>query len=77
MILEITLPGINGLQVCKNLRADSRTEKMKIITISGDLRYSESEVLGAGADSFFTKPVNFEILLSLCNDFLHLTESQK
>ena len=50
---------------------------MKIITISGDLRYSESEVLEAGANSFFTKPVNFEILLSLCNDFVHLPESQK
>jgi DNA-binding response OmpR family regulator len=57
--------------------ADSRTEKIKVITISGDLRYSESEVLEAGANSFFTKPLNFEILLSLCNDFVHLLESQK
>jgi PleD family two-component response regulator len=54
MILDITLPGINGLQVCKNLRADSRTENMKIITISGDLRYSESEVFEAGANSLYS-----------------------
>ncbi|MBT6718729.1 MAG: hypothetical protein HOB18_13995, partial [Nitrospina sp.] len=66
----------NGLQVCKNLRADSKTEKIKIITISGDLRYSEAEVLEAGANSFFTKPVNFENLLSLCNDYVTLPESQ-
>ena len=57
--------------------ADSRTEKIKVITISGDLRYSESEVLEAGANSFFTKPVNFEILLSLCNDFVTLPEPQE
>lgn len=76
MILDITLPGINGLQVCKNLRADTKTEKIKIISISGDLRYSEAEVLEAGANSFFTKPVNFEILLSLCNDFVTLPDSE-
>ena len=70
MILDITLPGINGLQVCKNLRSDPKTKNMKIISISEDLRYSETEVLEAGANSFFTKPINFEILISLCNDFI-------
>ena len=77
MILDITLPGINGLQVCKNLRADPKTKNIKIISISGDLRYSKAEVLEAGANSFFTKPVNFENLLSSCNDFITLLESQK
>jgi PleD family two-component response regulator len=77
IILDTTLPGINALHVCKNLRADSKTENIKIIIISADLRYSEAEVLEAGANSFFTKPVNFEILLTLCNDFVTLPESQK
>jgi CheY-like chemotaxis protein len=70
MILDITLPGINGIQVCKKLRTDPKSENLKIICISGDLRYSEVEVLEAGADSFFIKPVNLVALLSLCNDFV-------
>jgi DNA-binding response OmpR family regulator len=70
MILDITLPGINGLEVCKNLRSDEKTKNTKIIAISGDLRYSEAEVLEAGANAFFAKPVNFENLLSLCSEFL-------
>ena len=70
MILDITLPGINGLDVCKVLRSVDNTKNIKIIAISGDLRYTETEVLGAGANTFFTKPVNFENLLSLCNEFL-------
>ncbi len=70
MILDITLPGINGLDVCRDLRADEKTKNIKIIAISGDLGYTESEVLGAGADSFFTKPVNFENLLTLCSEYL-------
>lgn len=77
MILDITLPGINGLQVCKNLRADSKTKNIKIISISGDLCYSEAEVLEAGANSFFTRPVNLEILLSLCNDFMRSSLNHK
>jgi CheY-like chemotaxis protein len=74
MVLDITLPGINGLQVCKNLRTDPKTKNMKIISISGDLRYSEAEVLESGANFFFTKPINYEILVSLCNDFVTILE---
>jgi CheY-like chemotaxis protein len=77
MILDIMLPGINGLEVCKVLRSDDKTKNIKIIAISGDLRYTEVEVLGAGANSFFTKPVNFENLLSLCNEFLEEPETLK
>ena len=77
MILDITLPGINGLEVCKVLRSDDNTKNIKIISISGDLRYTETEVLGAGANTFFTKPVNFENLLYLCNEFLEEPETLK
>ena len=42
-----------------------------------DLRYTETEVLDAGAKSFLTKPVNFENLLSLCNEFLEEPETLK
>ena len=75
MILDITLPGINGLEICRDLRSEEKTKNIKIIAISGDLRYSEEEVLESGANSFFTKPVNFENLLSLCSDFLDQPKS--
>jgi DNA-binding response OmpR family regulator len=77
MILDITLPGVNGLEVCKDLRSDDKTKNIKIIAISGDLRYTETEVLGSGANSFFAKPVNFENLLSLCSEFLEEPETLK
>ena len=75
MILDITLPGINGLEVCKNLRSDDNTKYIKIIAISGDLKYPEEEVLRSGANSIFAKPVNFERLLSLCSEFLEEPET--
>jgi DNA-binding response OmpR family regulator len=77
MILDITLPGFNGLEVCNVLRSDDNTKNIKIIAISRDLRYTETEVLGAGANSFLTKLDNFETLLFLCNEFLEEPETLK
>ncbi|GJL78213.1 MAG: hypothetical protein NPINA01_12020 [Nitrospinaceae bacterium] len=70
IILDIALPGINGMEVCKNLKSNPKTGNIKIVAISGDLRHSEKVILDAGADIYFTKPVDFETLLNVCNDFV-------
>ena len=70
IILDIALPGINGMEVCKNLKSNAKTGNIKIVAISGDLRHSEKVVLDAGADIYFTKPVEFETLLNVCNEFI-------
>ncbi|MDA0690425.1 MAG: response regulator [Nitrospinae bacterium] len=70
IILDIALPGINGMEVCKNLKSNPKTGNIKIVTISGDLRHSEQVILDAGADIYFTKPVDFETLLNVCNEFV-------
>ncbi len=70
IVLDIALPGINGMEVCKNLKSNPKTGNIKIVTISGDLRHSEQVILDAGADIYFTKPVDFETLLNVCNEFV-------
>ena len=70
IILDMTLPGINGIDVCKDIRYHEVTKNILIIAISGDLGYTEAEVLGSGANAFFSKPVNFENLLLLCCELL-------
>ena len=70
IILDMTLPGINGIDVCKDIRYHEVTKNILIIAISGDLGYTEAEVLGSGANAFFSKPVNFENLLLLCRELL-------
>jgi len=70
IILDMTLPGLNGIDVCKDIRYHELTKNILIIAISGDLKYTEAEVLEAGANVFFSKPVNFENLLLLCREFL-------
>ena len=75
IILDIALPGINGMEVCKNLKENSKTANIKVIAISGDLRHSEKVILDAGADIYFTKPVDFDTLLTVCNEFIDQVES--
>lgn len=74
IVLDIALPGINGMEVCKNLKANPKTGNIKVVAISGDLRHSEQVILDAGADIYLTKPVDFETLLNVCNEFVGTSE---
>ncbi len=74
IILDIALPGINGMEVCKNLKENPKTTNIKVIAISGDLRHSEKIILDAGADIYFTKPVDFDTLLTVSNEFVGQVE---
>jgi DNA-binding response OmpR family regulator len=57
IVLDLMLPGMNGLEICKALRADTRTAALPIIMLTA--RGEESErILGldVGADDYVVKP---------------------
>jgi DNA-binding response OmpR family regulator len=57
VILDLMLPGLNGIEVCRALRADTRTATVPIIMLTA--RGEESErILGldVGADDYVVKP---------------------
>jgi DNA-binding response OmpR family regulator len=59
VVLDLMLPGLSGLDVCKALRADNRTTNLPIIMLTA--RGEESErILGldVGADDYVVKPFN-------------------
>jgi len=79
ILLDMMLPDISGIDVCRKLRADPLTRHIPIviITASGD-RQSRLNALKAGADEFLTKPLNEVILLARIRSLLraHETESE-
>lgn len=79
ILLDMMLPDISGIEVCRKLRADAATMHIPIviITASGD-RQSRLNALEAGADEFLTKPLNEVILLARIRSLLraHETESE-
>jgi len=52
ILLDINLPGLNGLEVCRNFKNNPKTKNMAIIIISASLQYTEKAVLAAGGDYF-------------------------
>lgn len=63
IILDIMLPGQNGYQICRALRAEEIWTPVLMLTAkSGE--FDEAEALDTGADDFLRKPFSFVVLLA-------------
>lgn len=64
IILDMVMPKMDGLQVCKVLRARPETRRIKVIAVSGKkLAVSERRLEEAGIDAFLRKPVDIAELI--------------
>ena len=73
ILLDNMMPGLDGGQVCRHVRADSGLRHTKIIMVSGKSRVSERiEAFQAGADDYITKPFNEDELLAKIRVYLRL-----
>jgi putative two-component system response regulator len=63
VLLDVCLGDVNGFDVCKQLKANPRTQLTPVMLLTG--RRDESfqlQSIEAGADEFFLKPIDLEIL---------------
>jgi len=75
VILDVMMPGIDGLEVCRRLRAaDSSLPILTLTARDG----TADQVLGleTGADDYVVKPFTFEVLLARIRALLRRTEHQ-
>jgi DNA-binding response OmpR family regulator len=63
IVLDIMLPGINGLRVCRALR-DKRIWTPILMLTAKDGELDETEALDTGADDFLSKPFSYPVLLA-------------
>ncbi len=71
IILDIDLPGVNGHLLCARIKEDKDLGSPVVISISGlDDTFEEEKILSEGADAFFTKPLDFDKLISAMEDLL-------
>lgn len=64
VLLDIRMPGMDGYEVCRNIRTDQSNRQVKIIILSGALDMDGMEkVMRLGANDYLTKPFRNEFLL--------------
>jgi len=57
VVLDLMMPGVDGLQICKQLRADPRTDRIPVIMLTAKATEADRIVgLELGADDYITKP---------------------
>lgn len=71
VFLDIDLPGINGKSLCFRIRSDPSIGKPSVISMTGiDTEDIRAEMLAAGADDFFGKPLDFENIIKRATELL-------
>lgn len=64
VLLDISMPGMNGDEVCRTLRADPRTAGLPIIAYTAHaMEEDRGRVMAAGFDGVVIKPVSLASLL--------------
>jgi DNA-binding response OmpR family regulator len=70
-ILDLMMPDIDGLELCRRLRADSQTANLGILIVTAANEPEvESRAEAAGADGLIYKPVDLNDLIARLNEVL-------
>ncbi len=78
LILDIMLPGMDGLEVCKRIRQGTEHPAMPIIMLTA--KGEEQDIitgLDSGADDYVTKPFSPKILLARVNVLLRRSQEDR
>ena len=75
ILLDILMPGMNGFEVCRRIKATPETRLTPVVLITG-LSGTEERIKGinAGADDFLSKPIDFNELLARTRSLLRLKQ---
>ncbi|OHD79851.1 MAG: hypothetical protein A3J97_07065 [Spirochaetes bacterium RIFOXYC1_FULL_54_7] len=75
ILLDLMLPGIGGLEVCRLLKTDPRTAPVPVIMLTAKSEESDKVIgLGIGADDYVTKPFGLRELLARIEALLRRTK---
>ncbi len=71
VVSDITMPGMDGLTLCRKLRNHARTRQIPVILLTAMGEEAvQLQGLDAGADDYLVKPFSFEIMLSRVRNLL-------
>jgi DNA-binding response OmpR family regulator len=76
LILDINVPSISGLEVCRRVRLEDRSTPILMLTAFGDVN-DKVEALNIGADDYLVKPFHFDELTARINALIRRSGQQQ
>src|SRR5437763_9709940 len=78
ILLDLMLPGMGGLDVCRELRAGEKTRNIPIVIITAKSEETDEVIgLSIGADDYVTKPFSNKVLLQRIKAILRRSEAAR
>ncbi|HEY4207090.1 MAG TPA: hybrid sensor histidine kinase/response regulator transcription factor, partial [Puia sp.] len=78
IVSDISMPVMNGIELCKKIRTDLRTQQIPVILLTAlTEEHTQLKSLETGASDFIAKPFNFEVLQSRVRNLLEYKETIK
>ena len=64
VLMDIQLPGINGIEAFRQIRADAKTARIPVVALTASVTPTDrSTINAAGFDAFVSKPINLKEFL--------------
>ena len=64
VLMDIQLPGINGIEAFRRIRADASTSRIPVVALTASVTPTDrTAIAAAGFDAFLSKPINLKEFL--------------
>jgi two-component system cell cycle response regulator DivK len=71
ILMDLQLPGMDGVAALAALRTDPRTNKIPVIAVTASaMTHNQPTILAAGFDGYQTKPINVKEFLNIVREVL-------
>ncbi|HTA77165.1 MAG TPA: response regulator [bacterium] len=71
ILMDFQMPGLDGVELTRELRADPKNKDIVIVMVTSyDQKGEEDKAIAAGCDAYITKPIDTQALPGLVADFL-------
>jgi CheY-like chemotaxis protein len=77
VLMDFSLPGMDGLSATRNLKADTATRHLAVVGLTANAMKGDEEMaLNAGCDGYLTKPIDTRNFIAAVNQFIATAKSR-